>query len=287
MARLHGRLATLCELLRLPNLFTVPGDVLVGWCLSGQRGGPPVLAVAASLCLYAGGLLLNDACDAGVDAVERPQRPIPSGRIGRGTVLALAALCFGAGVLAAWSGWRAAVALLAAIVAYDAVAKHIPGVGVATMGLCRGLNVWLGVACSWPAGEMPWPPMVWAASGFFFVYITVVSVVARNEAQPKAKIRPWLRWLPMGLALATAPLFRWFGYGPYWPSLAAAGALLPLTLARRLVIPRLVAGLIRFLVPLQLLWCLQGLPPGAYGLPALLLGLWAGAWIASGRFEGS
>ncbi|MBR4318381.1 MAG: UbiA family prenyltransferase [Kiritimatiellae bacterium] len=74
------------ELLRLPNLFTVPGDILAGWVLAGMRGAFPVLPIIASLCLYSAGLLLNDACDAKIDAHERPSRPIPSGRVKRSTV---------------------------------------------------------------------------------------------------------------------------------------------------------------------------------------------------------
>ena len=35
--------------------------------------------LAASLCLYAGGIALNDFFDRNLDAVERPERPIPSG----------------------------------------------------------------------------------------------------------------------------------------------------------------------------------------------------------------
>ena len=42
------------------------------WCSSRRRR-----------CLYAAGMVLNDAFDAELDARERPERPIPSGRISR------------------------------------------------------------------------------------------------------------------------------------------------------------------------------------------------------------
>ena len=73
------------RLLRLPNLLTVPGDVLVGFVLAGS--GPAMgstglaWAVAASLCLYAGGLLINDLVDREVDQHERPDRPLPAGLV--------------------------------------------------------------------------------------------------------------------------------------------------------------------------------------------------------------
>ena len=48
---------------------------------------------------YVAGMYLNDAFDAGIDARERAERPIPMGEVGRGTVFALgfAMLALGAG----------------------------------------------------------------------------------------------------------------------------------------------------------------------------------------------
>ena len=44
----------------------------------GELAPGPVLALFVSLSLfYVGGMYLNDAFDAGVDALERPERPIP------------------------------------------------------------------------------------------------------------------------------------------------------------------------------------------------------------------
>ena len=71
------------ELVRLPAVLSVPGDVLVGAAVSGQMRDVPRTAglVAASSCLYLAGMALNDYADREVDAVERPGRPIPSGRV--------------------------------------------------------------------------------------------------------------------------------------------------------------------------------------------------------------
>ena len=46
-----------------PNWFVLP------WLLLSSAG------------LYLGGMVLNDVFDARLDAVERPERPIPSGRV--------------------------------------------------------------------------------------------------------------------------------------------------------------------------------------------------------------
>ena len=45
-----------------------------------SAGAPPGLA-GASVCLYWAGMAANDWADRELDAVERPERPIPSGRI--------------------------------------------------------------------------------------------------------------------------------------------------------------------------------------------------------------
>ena len=270
------------ELLRLPNLFTVPGDILVGWALAGARGSP-ALGIAASLCLYVSGLLFNDWFDAAVDARERPGRPIPSGRVNRRAVLFLAVSLLALGIGLAGSGWVVAGLLALAILAYDGYVKNVPGLGVGTMGLCRALNVLLGAAATWPA---PWPPIgapLRVAAGFFWVYIILVSVVARDEAKPDAEPTIWLRWSPLALVLALAPLLWWLGMGTATPFVAAV--LLGPILRRRGNVPALVAGLIRFLIPLQAMWLLAAPVSPAY--PAALTLAWLAAIACGRRFAGS
>lgn len=87
------------ELLRVSALFTVPGDALAGAAASGRRpNGSTALAVGASLCLYEAGMALNDWADRAEDAVDRPHRPIPSGRIAPGAALAAAGALTAAGL---------------------------------------------------------------------------------------------------------------------------------------------------------------------------------------------
>ena len=273
------------ELLRLPNLFTVPGDILVGWTLAGLRGGFPVLPIVASLCLYAAGLLLNDVCDAKIDAKERPSRPIPSGRVKRSVVLGVAVVLALLGVLCSGSGLPIAVVLLGLIVFYDTLAKHIPWVGVMTMGCCRGMNLYLGAASSWPMGETPLSPFMLGAILFFTGYIVLVSVIAKHEADPKIKtVRH--RLLAPVLTLLLVPFFVWFDRGLAWPPLVVAALMLGFVL-REQRLPALVAGLIRFLIPLQLTWCLAMFQSHVLAIIALLLSCWAGAMVSARRFAGS
>src|SRR6186713_1838216 len=70
------------ELVRPANVATALGDVLAGFAVAGlgNPGALPWLLVSTA-CLYAGGVVLNDVFDRNVDAVERPERPLPSGRV--------------------------------------------------------------------------------------------------------------------------------------------------------------------------------------------------------------
>ena len=72
------------QLMRLPNVFTAAADVMMGYLVTHGTLRPAshfALLAAASCLLYLSGMILNDVFDAEVDAKERPERPIPSGRI--------------------------------------------------------------------------------------------------------------------------------------------------------------------------------------------------------------
>ncbi|MFE0837841.1 UbiA family prenyltransferase, partial [Streptomyces sp. NPDC058825] len=138
------------ELLRLPALFTVPGDALAGAAAAGARPGPrTLLAIGSSLCLYEAGMALNDWADRAEDAVERPHRPLPSGRIRPAAALAAAGALTGAGLALAAGAGRPALAvaapLAATVWAYDLTLKHTPA-GPAAMAAARGLDLLLGAA---------------------------------------------------------------------------------------------------------------------------------------------
>ncbi|OSC55651.1 prenyltransferase, partial [Streptomyces sp. 4F] len=126
-----GRAGAWAELLRLPALFTVPGDALAGAAAAGARPGPrTLLAIGSSLCLYEAGMALNDWADRAEDAVERPHRPLPSGRIRPAAALAAAGALTGAGLALAAGAGRPALAvaapLAATVWAYDLTLKHTP-----------------------------------------------------------------------------------------------------------------------------------------------------------------
>ncbi|WP_248958688.1 SCO3242 family prenyltransferase [Sphaerisporangium perillae] len=147
-------LGTLAELVRAPAALTVPGDTAAGGAVS------PGLALS-SVCLYWAGMALNDYADRDLDAEERPERPIPSGRVRPGQALGLAAGLTATGLfLAARTGGRGALGVatgLAAVVwAYDLVLKDTAA-GPLAMAAARGLDVFLGgtVPASPRSGVLP------------------------------------------------------------------------------------------------------------------------------------
>ncbi len=174
--------AALAELVRLPAVLSVPGDVLVGAAASGQVRDLPRTAglVAASSCMYLAGMALNDYADREIDALERPGRPIPSGRVSPGFALGLAAgLTGAAAVLAvAADGTRAlkVVAPLAAMVwGYDLALKSSPA-GTPGMSACRGLDVVMGAGAHGAARALP-------AAAVVAAHTAVVTEVSRREVE--------------------------------------------------------------------------------------------------------
>src|SRR2546423_324402 len=93
-----GAVRAYLQLIRAPAVFTALADVLLGFFFAYRPSlfseamlpwTPPwdllAMLLGASLCLYMAGMVLNDFFDAQVDARQRPRRPIPSGRVRRGT----------------------------------------------------------------------------------------------------------------------------------------------------------------------------------------------------------
>ncbi|MGW7096879.1 SCO3242 family prenyltransferase [Streptomyces sp. NPDC054874] len=146
------RLRAWAELLRVSALFSVPGDALAGAAAVGRRPGRgTALAMGASLCLYEAGMALNDWADRDEDAVDRPHRPIPSGRISPAAALGAAGALTAAGLaLAARAGRPAltvATGLAATVWAYDLRLKHTKA-GPAAMAAARSLDLLLGATAT-------------------------------------------------------------------------------------------------------------------------------------------
>nr|WP_244204616.1 UbiA family prenyltransferase [Streptomyces africanus] len=175
--------------MRLPALFSVPGDALAG---TAATGAPPnartVLAIASSLCLYEAGMALNDWADRDVDAVERPHRPLPSGRIRPSTALTAACALTAAGLTLAARAGRPALAvaapLAATVWAYDLGLKHTPA-GPVAMGAARGLDLLLGAAATTGRTRQALP-----SAALLGTHTLAVTTVSRQEAQGGSPLAP-------------------------------------------------------------------------------------------------
>jgi 4-hydroxybenzoate polyprenyltransferase len=149
------RLTDLAELVRAPAALSVPGDVVSGAAAAGCLGAGTPVVVAASVCLYWAGMAANDWADRRLDAAERPERPIPSGRVAPGVALGVAAGLTAAGLAFAAAAGRRSLAVAAplagAVWAYDLALKNTPA-GPLAMAACRSLNVLLGAGAGAGAG---------------------------------------------------------------------------------------------------------------------------------------
>jgi 4-hydroxybenzoate polyprenyltransferase len=219
----RGQLYAWLQLLRLPNVFTAIADVAMGYLVTHGDLQPPALfalIAIASCLLYLSGMVLNDVFDAEVDAFDRPERAIPSGRISsRAAALAGWAL-LASGVLAASfasftasNGRPALIAILLAlsVVLYDGILKRTP-LAPLVMGACRTLNVLLGMSLAPQVTEVASPHVRWGTAAAWLiaagvgVYVVGVTIFARTDAHTSSRGRlvAGMTVLLAGMALLAA-----------------------------------------------------------------------------------
>lgn len=180
--------------MRLANIITAVSDILAGIAIAGYityrdysqvQLQPIILLIISTIGLYGGGVVLNDVFDADLDKVERPERPIPSGLISRGAAALLGTLFLLTGIAAAAishpgslfsSSGLLAIAIALAAVVYDKWGKHHSFLGPLNMGLCRGLNLLLGISIL-PEALLRY----WFISLVPVIYIAAITMISRGE----------------------------------------------------------------------------------------------------------
>ncbi|MFT5527081.1 MAG: 4-hydroxybenzoate polyprenyltransferase [Pirellulaceae bacterium] len=206
----NSKLLAYLQLFRIPNVFTSISDVAMGYVVVNSatlNWGELACLVAASSLLYTAGMTLNDVYDVDEDTKERPDRPIPSGRISLGTARSLGygmlvggvAFGFAAGYIPggepefAWRSGVVATLIAVFVLLYDKVLKKTDAAPVA-MGACRFFNVLLGMSTATAlqgAGDVgPGAPLALLGfeqyqlliAGGIGVYIIGVTLFARTEA---------------------------------------------------------------------------------------------------------
>jgi len=172
------RLADLVHLVRAPAALSVPGDVVAGAAAARVLDRRTAALAGASVCLYWAGMAANDWADRERDATERPERPIPSGRVSPGAAVGIAVGLTAAGVAIAGRaagrrGLAVAVPLVGAIWAYDLRAKNTAA-GPAVMATCRALDVLLGASTGRTRAAIP-------AAAVIGIHTYTVTALSRRE----------------------------------------------------------------------------------------------------------
>ena len=228
------RIRALSQLVRLPALFTAWSNILAAHLIATQgivQWHALGLLLIATSGLYLGGMVLNDCFDVNVDRRERPQRPLPSGRIAVRSAWLLGFSLLALGVLAAGilGTLQLLIALLlaAAILAYDGWLKSNPA-GPVAMGACRYLNWLLGLSVA------PLDMAAWVLPVPIFLYILSVTILSRGETGASSR-SPQI-WCLYGLVFTACGLAALFGGG----ILSQAWALIPAVLLLGLLIGTLV-----------------------------------------------
>ena len=304
MDLVSGRFLAYAQLVRLPNVFTAFADILMAACVVGAITadmGRVVLLMLASGSLYLGGMVWNDVFDRNDDAKTRPNRPLPSGRISVhiavwiGIVFLILGLVFAG--LARQLANRFGISdslLIASILAlaiflYDAWLKRTP-FGPVGMGLCRFLNVMLGLSAGIAAPSFE---LCLHVSGVIGVYIVGVTWFARTEegmSQKSHLIAASVVMLTaLLLALAVPMHFPVSTVTPFYPFLLIAFGFwigFPIMAAIHKPTPQNVqSGVKSCILGLVLLDAI--LASAFVGIPGLLIGLlllparWFGKWIYS------
>lgn len=190
-------------LIRLPNLFTLPSNIILGFVLVSTFTMTItsviqiLMLVTISILLYCVGLVLNDLFDYEVDKKERPNRPLASGKITKKVsiilVTILAAISLILSLLVSVTTFSISVLLLVIIFGYDKYLKNTLA-GPFTIAAARVTNIILGTTVNINGLEnFPQNVLFMLILTITFVYVSLVGFLSRYEVQGfSVKIKSYL-----------------------------------------------------------------------------------------------
>lgn len=200
-------------LIRVPNLFTIPSNILAGYFATISTANADVdqllSLIVSSVLLYVSGIVLNDYFDINVDRKERPSRPLASGRITKRSALLLAVISIVAGNILAlsvsWTSFIISGSLTFVIFVYNYRLKRNAISNPLAMGLARFLNVVLGGS---PAlGLVLTNDLILFFVGYcLFLYIAAISLLSRKEVSDTIIFFSRSSWIPIALSASTIVL---------------------------------------------------------------------------------
>lgn len=182
------KLSPYLVLIRPANVVTAIADIFAGIALSGALIGsfstfPTSQALAlifSTACLYAGGIVFNDIFDLELDKKERPERPLPSGQVSKKNAIWFGLTLFIVAIVAAAQVSTISILISIGIIvcatSYDRYFKHTLVGGPLVMGLCRGLNLLLGISIlQGQVFEM------WWIGGLPVLFISAITLTSQGE----------------------------------------------------------------------------------------------------------
>jgi 4-hydroxybenzoate polyprenyltransferase len=179
------------RLIRAPNLFTVPSNILAGYFAVVPIGAVDIVQllsiIFSSIFLYVSGIVLNDYVDIKVDRNERPDRPLVSGRIPKRNALILAVGSIVASNFLAftvsWVSLTISALLTAVIIAYNIRLKSSTVTNPLSMGSARFLNVVLGGSPAIALFLVPYQGYtILVFIGYcLFLHTAAISILSRKE----------------------------------------------------------------------------------------------------------
>lgn len=199
-------------LIRAPNLFTVPSNILSGYFATTLLGDANItqllLLIFSSISLYVAGIILNDYFDINVDRKERPNRPLASGQITKRSALLIATSSIVAGNVLSWSvSWNSFIisfCLTIVIFIYNYWLKHTRAGNPLTMGSARFLNVLLGGSSA--LGLVTKMDLTLVFIGYcLFLYTASISLLSMKEVSPGKRLSN-KAWIPIVLSFLTVLL---------------------------------------------------------------------------------
>lgn len=203
-----GRTVAYLELARPQNVLIASGSVLVGALAAGfwPSGPSTLLACLAAGLITAGANAVNDVFDVQIDRVNKPRRPLPSGRLISAQAMRFSFLMAVAGLalsslLGLW-GFVIALSVTLLLLAYSSRLKRIPMWGNLAVSLAAGLAfIYGGIAVGRPG-----PALIPAGFAFLFHLGREILKDAQDVAGDRAA---GARTLPAVVSVPGA--LRWAG----------------------------------------------------------------------------
>jgi len=138
----------LSQLCRPLNVIVTGAVVVVGGVMASRQAGivmsDAIYGAALSAALIAAaGNVINDVYDVAIDRINRPARPLPSGRVSIVHAGVWGAILFMAGIIVAFSispslGWIAVIVSIL-LWSYSHKLKKMPFIGNVVVSVCGGL----------------------------------------------------------------------------------------------------------------------------------------------------